>query len=122
MNSNAREPSHVVLNELVRFVVARLDDDYREIKRAARIDGFGSYGEHRARVEHDARREIVGVAQRMAVLRDLPSEVPVRACAVDMVRAMAGVWADHPYYRASWRAEALPPVDEIGRSGVLDPV
>lgn len=99
----AHEPSHAVLNELVRFIVARLDDDHEALKRATRTDAVGLWSAHRGRTETEARREIVGVVQRMAVLRDLPTETAVRECAVQLLRALAGTWAEHPDYRPSWR-------------------
>jgi hypothetical protein len=115
-----------VENDLVRFLLARLDDDEREIKKmqkatngsvngatngAANGNGAGNGSAKgapfpslsRLSVDSAAKREIVGVLQRLLVLRDLPSERPVRDGAVEVLRRLAMPYEDHAGYRAEWR-------------------
>ena len=111
-------------NDLVRFLLARLDDDEREIKKMQKatngsvngatngaVNGTGHAAANgtsfpslnRLSVDSAAKREIVGVLQRLLVLRDLPSERPVRDGAVEVLRRLAMPYEDHAGYRAEWR-------------------
>lgn len=92
-------------NDLVRFILARLDDDDRAIKKLqkAGVNGSSFPSVDRLSVESAARREIVGVLQRLLVLRDLPSERPVREGATEVLRRMALPYDAHAGYREEWR-------------------
>jgi hypothetical protein len=110
-----------VESDLVRFLLARLDDDEREIKKlqkagvgasvsapangssngSANRPSFPSV--HRLSADSAAKREIVGVLQRLLVLRDLPSERPVREGAAEVLRRLAMPYEDHAGYRTEWR-------------------
>ena len=108
-------------SELVRFLLARLDDDEREIKKlqkraagngAANGSSFPSVG--RLSADSAAKREIVGVLQRLLVLRDLPSERPVREGAAEALRRLAAPYEDHAGYRPSG-VPSVPASDRPGR-------
>lgn len=92
-------------NDLVRFILARLDDDEREIKKLqkAGVNGSSFPSVNRLSADSAAKREIVGVLQRLLVLRDLPSERPVREGAAEVLRRMALPYDDHRGYRSEWR-------------------
>lgn len=94
-------------NELVRFILARLDDDDRDLKKlqkAANGSPNGTFPSlERLGVENAAKREIVGVLQRLLVLRDLPAERPVREGVTEVLRRMALPYEEHAGYRAEWR-------------------
>ena len=96
-------------SDLVRFLLARLDDDEREIKKLQQANGSanGSGASFpsvdRLSVDSAAKREIVGVLQRLLVLRDLPSERPVREGAAEVLRRLAMPYEDHAGYRPEWR-------------------
>jgi hypothetical protein len=113
-----------VENDLVRFLLARLDDDEREIKKMQKAtngsvngptNGAANGARHgsvngapfpslnRLSVDSAAKREIVGVLQRLLVLRDLPAERPVRDGALEVLRRLAMPYEDHAGYRAEWR-------------------
>jgi hypothetical protein len=90
-------------SELVRFLLARFDEDDEQIKRAAR-DGTSKLGElfavDRLRAEALARRRIVGTVQQLLVLRDQPSEKPVRDGAVHVLRSLAAPYMHHAAFRS----------------------
>ena len=92
-------------NELVRFVLARVEDDEAALKRRARahVDG-GNEAEalDRLRAETVAKRRIVGTVQQLIVLRDQPCEKPVRDGAVQILRALAAPYAGHSAFRSEW--------------------
>lgn len=92
-------------NDLVRFILARLDDDEREIKKMlkAGLNGSSFPSVHRLSRESAAKREIVGVLQRLIALRDLPAERPVREGATEVLRRMALPYEEHAAYRDEWR-------------------
>jgi hypothetical protein len=101
-----------VESELVRFLLARLDDDDREIKKLQKAANGSADGPataatfpsiDRLTADSAAKREIVGVLQRLLVLRDLPSERPVREGAMEVLRRLAMPYEDHKGYRAEWR-------------------
>ena len=92
-------------NDIVRFILARLDEDERQIRKLVK-SGVGPVSFpslDRLSVDSAAKREIVGVLQRLLVLRDLPSERPVREGATEVLRRMALPYGDHASYRAEWR-------------------
>lgn len=92
-------------NDLVRFILARLDDDDREIKKLLKAGANGSSFPPVDRLSADsaAKREIIGVMQRLIALRDLPSERPVREGAAEVLRRMALPYEKHAGYRPEWR-------------------
>lgn len=93
-------------SELVRFVLARFDEDDVKLKRLAR-GGAPVNGElfslERLRTEALARRRIVGSIQQLLVLRDQPSEKPVRDNAAQVLRSLAAPYSDHPAFRSEWK-------------------
>jgi hypothetical protein len=110
-----------VESDLVRFLLARLDEDEREIKKLQKAaigtsvsasangrtngstNGSSFPSVHRLSADSAAKREIVGVLQRLLVLRDLPSERPVREGAAEVLRRLAMPYEDHAGYRTEWR-------------------
>jgi hypothetical protein len=96
------------LDGLVRFLLARISEDEAAIRsriRAgeARSRTGGWLPEDRAMAECAAKRDIIGLMQRMLVLRDLPHERSVRAGAAAVLRRMAVLYDEHPAYRDGWR-------------------
>jgi hypothetical protein len=91
--------------ELVRFLLARLDDDDATLK-ARRRDGVDSDGGpaamDRLRAEVQAKRQIIGAAQQLLLLRDQPCEKPVRDGASLILRYLALPYADHASFRSEW--------------------
>jgi Family of unknown function (DUF6221) len=94
-------------NELVRFLLARFDEDDERLKRLSRLpaddlsEGFTSLA--RLRAEALSRRRIVGSIQQLLVLRDQPCEKPVRDGAVQVLRSLASPYAKHPGFRSEWK-------------------
>jgi hypothetical protein len=97
--------------ELVRFLLARVDEDEAQLRRLRRnqsrgpgpagaADGLGSID--RLRTECEAKRDVIGCAQQLLVLRDQPAEKPVRDGAVHMLYALAGPYRSHPAFRSEW--------------------
>jgi hypothetical protein len=96
--------------ELVRFLLARVDDEEQALRRLVRrthqsgdTDRDPSFG--RARSEVIAKRQVLGQVQHLLVLRDLPSERIVRDLAAGILRSMAEPYAGHVQYRGAWHAE-----------------
>ena len=92
-------------NELVRFLLARFDEDDENLKRHAR-GGSGPEGPvsiERLRSEALARRRIVGFVQQLLVLRDQPCEKPVRDGAAQVLRSLAAPYAQHAGFRSEWK-------------------
>jgi hypothetical protein len=87
---------------LVRFLLARITDDERELRRLP-DGGEGLLSPERAMAECVAKRDIIGIMQRMLILRDLPLERQVRDGATEVLRRMAAVYEDHVSYRSEWR-------------------
>lgn len=85
---------------LVRFLLTRIADDERQLRR---LTGEGPLSASRALAECSAKRDIIGIMQRMLVLRDLPLERQVRDGAGEVLRRMAAVYEDHAGYRSEWR-------------------
>lgn len=97
--------------DLVRFVLARLDDEEADLRRRVRglrgrDDDTTSDTEiiEHLRAEALSRRQIVGSVQQLLVLRDLPNEKAVRDVAVTILRSLATPDAAHPTFRDSWHA------------------
>jgi len=93
------------MDGLVSFLLARISDEERELKRRTKSPDIDADAE-RGLADCTAKREIIGISQRMIVLRDLPNERSVREGAEEVLRRMASVYADHVGYRAEWRPKA----------------
>lgn len=104
-------PSTLDTAALVRFVLARLDEDSSSLRKRSRqpvtTDGSpvgdqvdGSMDRQLA--ECTAKRCSVAAIQRLLILRDLPNEQVVRHEAAILLRALALPYAGHPTYRAEW--------------------
>lgn len=92
-------------NELVRFLLARFDEDDEKLKRLSRagLPPAGPLSLERLRAEALARRRIVGSVQQLLVLRDQPCEKPVRDGAAHVLRSLAAPYAGHVNFRTEWR-------------------
>lgn len=92
----ARQADVQEISRLVRFVLDRLNDDSKAVRRLAKagVDRPGIASLRRRAIEIDVAREIVGVVQRMAVLRDLPAEQPVRDGALEVLQALAAPYLE----------------------------
>ncbi|WP_375485579.1 DUF6221 family protein [uncultured Jatrophihabitans sp.] len=87
------------LDELVGFLLARLDDD------DAAIAGLHD-GDERERRQAEARshRAVVASAQQLLELRGQPNEKAVRDLAQSILRSLATPYAAHPAFREEWHA------------------
>ncbi|HVU93202.1 MAG TPA: DUF6221 family protein [Jatrophihabitans sp.] len=98
-------------NDLVRFLLARFDEDDDLLKHWSR-DGSLPAGSpialDRLRSEALSRRRIVGSVQQLLVLRDQPCEKPVRDGAVHILRALAAPYASHTGFRPEWKTSPRP--------------
>lgn len=103
----------VVANDIVRFVLDRLDDDEDELQRLSRVESRsmtsasrpgGLRAVERLRAEIIAKRHVIGDLQQLMVLRDQPAEKTVRDAATQALRALAAPYAEHWAYKADWRA------------------
>jgi hypothetical protein len=95
--------------ELVRFLLARLDDDTSALKRVTRkgdMTPAAIVDAPRMRAELEAKRQVIGTLQQQIVLRDQPFEKVIRHQAVHMLRALALPYADHTAYRKEWALSA----------------
>jgi hypothetical protein len=91
--------------ELVRFLLARLDEDDATLKgrRRGGVDPEGGPAAmDRLRSEVQAKRQIIGAAQQLLLLRDQPCEKPVRDGASLILRCLALPYADHASFRKEW--------------------
>lgn len=86
------------MDGLVRFLLDRISDDERALRRSS-ANGSAA----RALAECSAKRDIIGIMQRMMILRDLPLERQVRDGAEEVLRRLASVYDDHMAYRQEWR-------------------
>lgn len=97
-------------SDLVRFVLARLDDEESDLRHRVRgLRGRDDVASDAAvieqlRSETLSRRQIIGAVQQLLVLRDLPNEKAVRDVAASILRSVATPYADHPSFRESWHA------------------
>jgi anti-sigma factor ChrR (cupin superfamily) len=94
-----------ITQDLVRFLLRRVDEDDAQLKRLARrsADGDGVQAVGRLQVEAAAKRKLIGCMQQLLVLRDQPAEKAVREQAGQMLRTLALPYQDHPDYRREWR-------------------
>lgn len=100
--------------ELVRFLLARVDDDDDVLKRMARQQARAPHSSgapgvqsiERLRAECLAKRRIIGSVQQLLVLRDQPSEKPIRDAAAQILRSLVAPYADHASFRSEWRIAA----------------
>jgi hypothetical protein len=96
--------------ELVRFLLARVDEDDEQLRRMRRHqthrgapeDEPGLRSIERLRAECDAKRGVIGCAQQLLVLRDQPAEKPVRDAAVQVLCALAAPYRSHAGFRDEW--------------------
>ncbi len=102
-------PSVFNSTELVRFLVARVDDEddaLRKLARRIRTD-HASSGDGPSvddlRKGVIAKRQVIGHVQQLLVLRDQPNEKAVRDLATQILRSMAMPYGDHLTYREEWR-------------------
>jgi hypothetical protein len=101
-------------NELVRFLLARFDEDDARLKRRSRAQDSGVepdaapdvWSVGRLRTESLARRRIVGTIQQLLVLRDQPCEKPVRDGAVQVLRSLAAPYSAHTGFRPEWKTSS----------------
>jgi CHASE1-domain containing sensor protein len=104
------------MSPLVEFLLARVDDEEAELRTESRrrarsgTDGSSALSltdeddaAAQRRAELAARREMVGILQRMMVLHDLPAERPQRDSAAQLLKLMAVPYMTHPSYRIEWR-------------------
>jgi Family of unknown function (DUF6221) len=97
-------------HDLIRFLLARVDDDVAELKRLARqhlaTGGDPNEGVRaiaRLQAEAAAKRRMIGALQQLLVLRDQPLEKTVRDQATQMLRVLATPYENHAAYRPEWR-------------------
>jgi hypothetical protein len=98
-------------NDLVRFLLARFDEDDEVLKRWSRdgsVPAESPVSLDRLRSEALARRRIVGSVQQLYVLRDQPCEKPVRDGAVHILRALAAPYSHHAGFRSEWKTSPRP--------------
>jgi Family of unknown function (DUF6221) len=110
VSATLARPARQTTHDLVRFLLARFDEDDHRLKRLARsaADQLDSeYGSiERLRAEALARRRIVGSVQQLLVLRDQPSEKPVRDGAAQILKALAAPYTGHAAFRPEWKTSA----------------
>jgi uncharacterized protein DUF6221 len=105
VSTAARPTTH----DLIRFLLARVDDDVVELKRLARQLGTdadphqGVQAIARQQAEAAAKRRMIGALQQLLVLRDQPLEKTVRDAATQMLRVLATPYDHHAAYRPEWR-------------------
>lgn len=110
-SASAEAPASSV-REVVRFLLARLEDDLALAKRLSRLPegtraslpGYASPDRIRADVE--AKRNVIGALQQQILLRDQPDEQDVRGQAVRMLLQLTGPYTGHRTYRAQWSRTA----------------
>jgi hypothetical protein len=93
-------------HDLVRFLLARVDEDESVLKRMRKRavpdgDGIASVG--RLQADAAAKRKLIGCVQQLLALRDQPCEKPVRDQANQMLRVLAVPYHAHTGYRPEWR-------------------
>jgi len=101
---------------LIRFLLARIDEDDAELTRRTRAMSHDVPGLRpdrrwrpdldsleRLKAESASRRQIIGTVQQLLVLRDQPCEKPVRDAAAQVLRALAVPYADRVGFRSEWR-------------------
>ena len=96
--------------ELVRFLLARVDEDDDQLRRMRRHqtqagpaeDEIAMRSVGRLRAECDAKRSVIGCAQQLLVLRDQPAEKPVRDAAVQRALRARCAYRAHAGFRDEW--------------------
>jgi hypothetical protein len=98
--------------DLIRFLLTRIDDDDTELRGLRRkltrdvgsrvVDLSGQRSIDRLLAECRAKRDVIGLAQRLLVLRDLPQERSVRDTAAKVLCALAVPYRAHPSFRDEW--------------------
>jgi hypothetical protein len=93
--------------DLVRFLVARVDDDEQALRKLARrIRDSGPAADQSSvqqlRTNVLAQRKILGYVQELLVLSDLPREKVVRDIATQILRSMAQPYSEHAMFRSEW--------------------
>lgn len=93
--------------DVVRFVLARIDDEEAVIRRSARAmrgqDDPRMTVLEQQRAQCLARRQVTGAVQQLLVLRDLPNEKPVRDHATQILLSLASPYSGHKAYRDEWQ-------------------
>jgi hypothetical protein len=98
--------------DLVRFLLARIEDDAALAKQYSRDAANGKspvpalIPPERIRAECEAKRQVIGTLQQQLVLRDQPFEKAIRNQAIYMLRALATAYAEHDAYRKEWALSA----------------
>jgi anti-sigma factor ChrR (cupin superfamily) len=96
-------------HDLIRFLLARVDEDVAQLKKLARQLGptadpnEGVQAIARQQAEAAAKRRMIGALQQLLVLRDQPLEKTVRDAATQMLRVLAMPYDKHAAYRSEWR-------------------
>jgi hypothetical protein len=112
MSSAVTTTRTVSTTDLVRFLLARIEDDAAEIKRFNRATANGKSpapgwsSPERMRSECEAKRQVIGTLQQQLVLRDQPFEKAIRHQAIYMLRALAIPYSEHNGYRKEWALSA----------------
>jgi hypothetical protein len=88
---------------LVRFLLERIADDERAWRRRSKSGLEQAQSAERGLAECSAKRDIIGIMQRMMILRDQPMERQVRDGAGEVLRRLAALYEDHAGYRSEWR-------------------
>lgn len=110
--SRAPASPSVSTTELVRFLLARIEDDTTDVKKHNRATASGKptapslSSPDRIRAEAEAKRQVIGTLQQQLVLRDQPFEKAIRHQATYMLRALATPYSEHPAYRKEWALSA----------------
>jgi Family of unknown function (DUF6221) len=92
--------------DLVRFLLSRVDDDETELRKLSRgqsNEGTGLRSLDRLHAELATKRRLIGALQQLVVLRDQPAERAVRHQAGQMLRFLALPYEWHAKYRQEWR-------------------
>lgn len=92
--------------DIVRFLLSRVEEDEGELKRLSREhapDPGGIRSAQRLHAELGAKRRLIGALQLLIVLRDQPAERAIRHQAGQMLRFLALPYEWHAAYRPEWR-------------------
>ncbi|HEX4684009.1 MAG TPA: hypothetical protein VH277_14930, partial [Gemmatimonadaceae bacterium] len=73
---------------LVRFLLARIVDDEKALRQRPPDGVAPVFSPERGLAECASKRDIIGIMQRMLILRDLPLERQVRDGAGEVLRRM----------------------------------
>lgn len=95
--------------DVVRFLMARVDDDEQALRKLARRIRDSAAGADQSSVDQlrrniAAQRKILGYVQELLVMSDLPREKIVRDIATQILRSMAQPYSAHPMFRSEWLA------------------